>query len=158
MRENGGQYTHAAVWAAWALYDTGSPDAAFKLLREIDPSSHPAEIYKAEPYALAGDVSVNEHHYGEAGWSLYTGAAAWYYRLILEKFIGFDERGDCFSISPGITKLTGGFKLTVNRRGTTYKISARPADRNAWILDGHEVSNLFRYDKKEHVLEISVKT
>ena len=101
---------------------------------------------------------MNEHHYGEAGWSLYTGAAAWYYRLILEKFIGFDERGDCFSISPGITKLTGGFKLTVNRRGTTYKISARPADRNAWILDGHEVSNLFRYDKKEHVLEISVKT
>ena len=101
MRENGGQYTHAAVWAAWALYDTGSPDAAFKLLREIDPSSHPAEIYKAEPYALAGDVSVNEHHYGEAGWSLYTGAAAWYYRLILEKFIGFDERGGLFQYLSG---------------------------------------------------------
>ena len=158
MRENGGQYTHAAVWAAWALYDTGSPDAAFKLLREIDPSSHPADIYKAEPYALAGDVSVNESHCGEAGWSLYTGAAAWYYRLILEKFIGYDERGGCFSISPGITKLTGGFKLTVKRMDTTYKISARPADRTAWILDGQEVPNLFRYDKKEHVLEISVKT
>lgn len=158
MRENGGQYTHAAVWAAWALYELGRNDQAYRIMLNIDPSSHDPKVYLGEPYAIAGDVSTNPEHPGKAGWTLYTGAAAWYYRLILEKFVGYEENSDGFSIYPHICKSSGGFELTVDRKKTLYKINVLPSDRTEYRLDGHAAENRFKFDGKEHIVEIYVKT
>lgn len=158
MRENGGQYTHAAVWAAWALYETERYEQAYRIMMNIDPSSHDPEKYLGEPYALAGDVSANPDHPGKAGWTLYTGAAAWYYRLILEKFAGYEEHRDEFSVCPHICKSSGGFELTVNRKNTFYKINVIPSDKTEYRLDGHLSENRFEFDGKDHIIEIYVKT
>ncbi|HBL85441.1 MAG: hypothetical protein A2Y17_04545 [Clostridiales bacterium GWF2_38_85] len=91
IRENGGQYTHAAVWAALGLWRAGKKDKAVELFNALNPAircrdEKLAKAYKIEPYVLAGDIYANPQHMGRGGWSWYTGAAAWYYRALLEVF------------------------------------------------------------------------
>ena len=108
VRENGGQYTHAAVWLVWALYEADMTEEADRLLRYLLPSEHArtpedAERYLREPYVLAGDVYSGKLA-GRGGWSWYTGGAGWLYRLIKEKYYGIRVRGDGVSFSPHIPK------------------------------------------------------
>ena len=108
VRENGGQYTHAAVWLVWALYEADMTEEADRLLRYLLPSEHArtpedAERYLREPYVLAGDV-YSGRLAGRGGWSWYTGGAGWLYRLIKEKYYGIRVRGDGVSFSPHIPK------------------------------------------------------
>lgn len=89
IRENGGQYTHASVWLAKAILDFGQPERAFELISAINPlnkyeNKESAVKYRAEPYVLAGDVSYGEGIAGRAGWTHFTGSAAWFYRVILD--------------------------------------------------------------------------
>ena len=98
-RENGGQYTHAAVWGAMGLFAVGETEKGMRVLRGISPAAHtatPADIlrYKREPWALCGDVLLAPGRAGEGGWSQYTGSAAWYYRLLYEVFGGNNDGGD----------------------------------------------------------------
>ncbi len=84
VRENGGQYTHAAVWLCMAVNRLGYPDEAKRLLKLIDPALKDEDVYKNEPYYLSADVYAHPDCYGRAGWSLYTGAAGWFYRAVRE--------------------------------------------------------------------------
>jgi cyclic beta-1,2-glucan synthetase len=105
VRENGAQYTHAALWAVLATALLGDGDRAFELYQMINPLTHArtpeeAEIYKVEPYVVAADVYTAEGQLGRGGWTWYTGSASWMYRVGLEGILGFTKRGDMLYIQP----------------------------------------------------------
>ena len=104
VRENGGQYTHAAVWVMQAAALLGQGQFAAQLLRILNPILHAqdpegVERYRVEPYVLAGDVYSGAPHAGRGGWTWYTGSASWYYQAILESILGFRHRGDRITFS-----------------------------------------------------------
>jgi cyclic beta-1,2-glucan synthetase len=105
VRENGAQYTHAALWAVLATALLGDRDRAFELFQMLNPLTHartPEEVetYQVEPYVVAADVYTAEGHVGRGGWTWYTGSASWMYRVGLEGILGFKKRGDTLFIEP----------------------------------------------------------
>jgi cyclic beta-1,2-glucan synthetase len=105
VRENGAQYTHAALWAVLATALRGDRDRALELFQMLNPLTHartPAEVetYKVEPYVVAADVYTAQGHLGRGGWTWYTGSASWMYRVGLEGILGFTKRGDTLFIEP----------------------------------------------------------
>ncbi len=171
VRENGGQYTHAAVWGAMALIGAGMKTQGTEILLAINPASRRddeelAKRYKGEPYALAGDVYSAPEFPGRCGWSMYTGAAAWYYKAVLEYLLGYSEREGGFAISPRLSKLFDGFTLSMRKHGTDYQIRVIAGDKTSYKLDGkiiasknrpEVVNNSFPFDRKTHLLEITVE-
>ena len=128
IRENGGQYTHAAVWVVMALARLGSGDEATELFHMLNPINHTrtaadVERYKAEPYVIAGDVYARPPHAGRGGWSWYTGSAAWMYRAGLESMLGLRRRGATFSVDPCIPSSWPGYEITWRFQSTRYQIS-----------------------------------
>ncbi|MFI5372808.1 MAG: GH36-type glycosyl hydrolase domain-containing protein, partial [Candidatus Eisenbacteria bacterium] len=114
VRENGGQYTHAALWTVMAMAHLGSGDEAVELFHMLNPINHtrsPADVarYQVEPYVVAADVYTHPAHIGRGGWTWYTGSAAWMYRLGLESILGLRQRGRCFSVAPCVPASWGGF-------------------------------------------------
>ena len=105
VRENGGQYTHAAAWTIMALAKLGYGDEAVEVFHMINPINHTRDAagaarYAAEPYVVAGDVYAHPEHMGRGGWSWYTGSAGWLYRAGLESILGLTRRGATLSIAP----------------------------------------------------------
>ncbi len=128
VRENGGQYTHGAVWSAVAFAMLGEGDMAvelFNLLSPIHHASNPSDVqtYKVEPYAVAADVYSEPPNVGRGGWTWYTGAAGWLYRLGLEWILGFQKRGSTLRIDPCIPKEWKGFEITYRHGDTLYRIT-----------------------------------
>jgi len=144
VRENGAQYTHAALWAVLATALQGDGDRAYELYQMINPISHTqnaAEIdrYKVEPYVVAADVYTAKDHYGRGGWTWYTGSAGWMYRVALEAILGFTKRGDTLRIEPRIPAEWNGFSISYRHGGSTYDIDVRrdPArDESSVSVDG----------------------
>jgi cellobiose phosphorylase len=133
VRENGGQYTHAATWVAMAFARQGDGDKAVRLLRMLNPVEHArdendCERYRVEPYVMAGDVYSLAGNVGRGGWTWYTGAAAWTYRIWLEEILGFQRRGDNLRIKPVIPKDWAGFRLRYRFHNTTYRIAVENPD------------------------------
>jgi cellobiose phosphorylase len=128
VRENGGQYTHAAIWAAMAFARLGDNRRAWELFRMINPVNHArsaeeAAIYKVEPYVVAADVYAVPPHTGRGGWTWYTGSAAWMYRLIVESLLGLRLEVDRLHFSPCLPEDWKGFKLHYRYRETVYHIA-----------------------------------
>jgi cyclic beta-1,2-glucan synthetase len=118
LRENGGQYSHAAMWAVMALARLGQGDRAAALFALLNPVNHartPADAarYKAEPYVIAADVYSVAPHEGRAGWSWYTGTAGWMYRAGIEGIIGLTREGDTLVLDPRIPAVWPGFSVTI---------------------------------------------
>ncbi len=133
VRENGGQYTHAATWVAMAFARQGDGDKAVRLLRMLNPVEHArdekdCERYKVEPYVMPGDVYSLAGHVGRGGWTWYTGAAAWTYRVWLEEILGFQRRGDTLRFNPVIPKDWPGFRLRYRFQNTIYRITVENPD------------------------------
>jgi cyclic beta-1,2-glucan synthetase len=133
VRENGGQYTHAAVWVAMAFARRGDGDKAVQLLRMLNPVEHArdekdCDRYKVEPYVMPGDVYSLAGHVGRGGWTWYTGSAAWTYRVWLEEILGFQRRGDTFTINPVIPKDWPGFRLRYRFQNNIYRITVENPD------------------------------
>ena len=133
VRENGGQYTHAATWVALAFARQGDGDKAVRLLRMLNPVEHArdekaCERYKVEPYVMPGDVYSLAGNVGRGGWTWYTGTAAWTYRVWLEEILGFQRRGDTLTINPVIPKDWPGFRLRYRFQKTTYHITVENPD------------------------------
>ncbi|HMU61460.1 MAG TPA: glucoamylase family protein [Gemmatimonadales bacterium] len=127
VRENGGQYTHAAAWAVIAFAMQGDGDKAAELLAMLNPINHtgtPAgvERYQVEPYVLAGDVYAKAPHVGRGGWTWYSGSAGWTYRAAVEWLLGFRLRGDRLLIDPCIPAAWPGYSMTYRRGTTRYEI------------------------------------
>jgi cyclic beta-1,2-glucan synthetase len=115
IRENGGQYTHAAIWAIWGYLAQGQGDRAAELLAMINPVNHArtpedAAEYKVEPYAVAADVYAHPLHTRRGGWTWYTGSAAWLYRLGIEALLGIRRRGEWLEIDPCLPRHWPGFE------------------------------------------------
>ncbi len=127
VRENGGQYTHAAVWATMAFAALGDSARAWELLRMINPVNHAGdatavEVYKVEPYVMAADVYGESPHAGRGGWSWYTGSAGWMYRLILESLLGLQLSGELLRLTPVLPAQWPGFSLDYRYRTSHYRI------------------------------------
>ena len=127
IRENGGQYTHAALWSAWAFAELGQSETAESVFRLLNPIYHadtPAKMeqYKVEPYVVAGDVYAMAPHTGRGGWTWYTGSAAWMYRLGLEGILGIHRTGAALVIEPQIPAGWPGYEVTYRFGQATYRI------------------------------------
>jgi cellobiose phosphorylase len=136
IRENGGQYTHAALWAVMALARLGSGDEAFELFHLLNPINHArtradAERYKVEPYVVAADVSAHAEHLGRGGWSWYTGSAGWMYRTGLEEILGLKARGDHCEVAPCIPAAWPGFELVWRYGRSQYRIEVKNPERRS---------------------------
>ena len=133
VRENGGQYTHAAVWAAMAFAKAGDAARAWELFEMINPVHHASDsqkcsIYKVEPYVVAADVYAVSPHTGRGGWTWYSGAAGWMYQLILETLLGVTLDVDKLRISPCFPKEWNEFTVHYRYRKTWYHIHVHPSD------------------------------
>ena len=127
VRENGGQYTHGAIWTAMAFAALGDSERSWELLRMINPALHGASAqtiatYKVEPYVMAADVYAVAPHTGRGGWSWYTGSAGWMYRLIVESLLGLRLDADKLHFAPCVPAQWSGFNIRYRFRETIYAI------------------------------------
>jgi cyclic beta-1,2-glucan synthetase len=149
VRENGGQYTHAAIWMAMALARKGNGDRAAKLLRLLNPIEHARDaqsawLYGVEPYVVAADVYRLPGRIGQGGWSWYTGSAAWMYRAWIEEVLGLQIQGGELRVNPVIPAAWDSFSMRYRHGEAVYAIQVEnPEGRQsgvAWVeLDGQRV-------------------
>ena len=149
VRENGGQYTHAAVWVAMAFAALGDVQRAWELFTMLDPIKHadsPRAIatYLTEPYVVASDVYSLAPHTGRGGWTWYTGSAGWMLRFILESLLGLKVESDRLRIVPCLPAHWDSFQLNYRYRETLYRIKVLQRstvdDRPVLIVDGVEIA------------------
>ena len=141
IRENGGQYTHAAVWLAIALLESGEYEKGYDVIRMLNPINHSMteqekNIYLLEPYYIAADIYTNRYNYGRGGWSIYTGAAAWYYRCILESLLGIQMKDKSLFIHPRIPQEWQGYTAKLNLQDTQIDLTVKRADRSGMLVNG----------------------
>jgi cellobiose phosphorylase len=167
VRENGGQYTHAAVWTVMAFAMAGETARAWELFLLINPILHAQDSkgvarYKTEPYVIAADVYSLSPHTGRGGWTWYTGSAGWMYRLILETLLGVELNVDELRFKPNVPLAWKSFKLDYRYRETIYRITLVNSS-GAWkvppkiILDGNEQTGAalkLTDDRREHFVEV----
>ena len=137
VRENGGQYTHAALWYAYALFEKNLPDKAFEILSYLNPLSHTetaadVSLYKKEPYVIAGDVYDD----GTGGWTFYTGSAGWYFRTVTEKLLGISVKKGKMYLSPCLPSTWDGYFATCRFDGTVIDISVEVSVTRPLLVDG----------------------
>jgi cyclic beta-1,2-glucan synthetase len=127
VRENGGQYTHAAIWTVMALAQLGLGDEAMELFHMVNPINHMRssdglEQYRAEPYVVAADVYAHPMHLGRGGWTWYTGSAGWMYRAAIEGLVGLRRHGATFSVAPSIPAMWPKFSVRWQAGSASYDI------------------------------------
>jgi cellobiose phosphorylase len=149
VRENGGQYTHAAIWMVMAFAQMGDRAKTWELLQLINPIAHGATpeetaVYKAEPYVMAADVYGVEPHTGRGGWTWYTGSAGWMYQLIMESFLGLKRNGNLLCFEPCVPYDWHSFSVRYRYMDTWYNIriyqGVTPAEA-AITVDGKETKD-----------------
>jgi cellobiose phosphorylase len=155
VRENGGQYTHAAIWATMAFAMLGDRERAWELFTMLNPINHgsnPAEIerYKVEPYVMSADIYAVSPHIGRGGWTWYTGAAGWMYRLSLETLLGLRLEVDQLRIAPRIPVHWQSYKIHYRYRETVYHITIKRAGEQS-----EQVIPLVD-DHREHDVEVDI--
>jgi len=168
VRENGGQYTHAAIWAAMAFAGLGDSRRAWELLAMINPVNHAAspaaiENYRVEPYVVAADIYALSPHIGRGGWTWYTGSAGWMYRLIVESLLGLRLEVDKLRFAPCLPADWKEFKVHYRFRETVYHIAVlQTVAANAGMtvtVDGVEQNDKaipLVDDRQEHQVEVRI--
>ncbi|WP_308632657.1 GH36-type glycosyl hydrolase domain-containing protein [Massilia sp. YIM B02763] len=141
VRENGGQYTHAAIWTAMAFARLRDTERAWELLRMINPANHTGTleacaVYKAEPYVMTADIYAVAPHVGRGGWSWYTGSAGWMYRLIVESLLGVERSGERLTLAPQLPRAWPGFTLHYRYGDTPYTIAVTRSSEPGLVVDG----------------------
>ena len=167
VRENGGQYTHGAIWTALAFAKQGDAERAWALFNLLNPVNHggtPQQIatYKVEPYVVAADVYGVAPHVGRGGWTWYTGSAGWMYRLLVETLLGVNLEGDRLRLEPRLPRAWASYKIHYRYRQTVYHITIRrtAADAGSRLTvdgqaqAGHTIA--LQDDHAEHFVELTV--
>jgi cyclic beta-1,2-glucan synthetase len=167
VRENGGQYTHAAIWVAMAFARQGDGQRAVDLLRMLNPVEHTktpedARRYKGEPYVVAADVYSLEGEVGRCGWTWYTGSSGWMYRVWLEEVLGFKLQGNSLRMNPTIPPEWTEYSLSYRYHKSTYNIVVENPERVSrgllWVeLDGGRLATqylLLRDDGASHEVRV----
>jgi cellobiose phosphorylase len=149
VRENGAQYTHAALWAVLATAMAGDGERAFELFQLLNPlertrTAEGVATYRTEPYVVAADVYSAEGQVGRGGWTWYTGSASWMYRVALEAVLGFTKRGDRLRLDPRVPAAWPEFRLEYRHGSAVYEVTVeRPhvarAGAQEVVLDGRPV-------------------
>jgi cellobiose phosphorylase len=167
VRENGGQYTHAAIWTVMALAQMGDVERAWELMNFINPITHgntakAIATYRVEPYVVAADVYAVAPHVGRGGWTWYTGSASWMYRLITESLLGLQLRVDKLHIAPRVPAKWAEYKMHYRYRETFYHIAVRNRGGGTVgrvLLDGVEQPDKavpLVDDRQHHQVEIDL--
>ena len=167
VRENGGQYTHAAIWLTMAFAALGDRARAYELFSMINPLHHgdspeKIAIYKVEPYVAAADVYSIALHKGRGGWTWYTGSAGWMYQLITESLLGVVREGDHLRLAPCLPAGWGSFSIHYRFKETPYTIQFVPTQEEVMSLLVDEVAQQgdrvsLVDDGKEHTVEVRMK-
>lgn len=144
IRENGGQYTHAALWTIWALTELGDGDEAEALYQLINPISRSdtrekADVYKVEPYVISADVYGVEPHEGRGGWTWYTGSSGWMYRLGIEGILGIERAGATLRLNPCIPRTWREYQISYCYGRSLYEITVKNPAR---VCEGVEQVSL----------------
>ena len=161
VRENGGQYTHAAVWLVMAYAALGNREKTWELLKMINPLNRGSDeekinIYKVEPYVIAADVYAEPMHKGRGGWTWYTGSAGWMYQLIIESFIGLKRVGNILKFKPCLPQGWNEVKISYRYLDTVYHIQLKDEGMNNSTriiengIEKNESSITLVNDQKEH--------
>jgi cellobiose phosphorylase len=140
VRENGGQYTHAAIWAVMACARLGDASRAWELFTMINPVRHAESasqvaVYKVEPYVVSADVYASAPHAGRGGWSWYTGSAAWMYRLIIEELLGLRRNGTVLRVAPCLPEHWQDFQVDYRFGTALYRLQIRVAAAHQPVND-----------------------
>ena len=174
VRENGGQYTHGAVWTAMAFAALGDGARAWELTAMINPVNHArtsegAATYRVEPYVVAADVYAFAPHTGRGGWTWYTGSAGWMYRLVVESLLGLKLEVDRLRLAPCLPAAWNEFSLRYRYRETFYQIEVRRTKVESGkafgapsvTVDGVAQEGqlvVLANDRKEHRVEVLVES
>ena len=168
VRENGGQYTHGAIWTTMAFALMGNNERAWELFNLLNPIHHSATAkqiatYKVEPYVVAADVYAVAPHTGRGGWTWYTGSAGWMYRLLVETLLGVNREGDRLRLTPRFPKAWTTCKIHYRFRQAVYhititRLSADSTGVNQLVLDGQELAGetIPLQGDGEHFVELRV--
>ncbi|MBE0695421.1 MAG: glycosyltransferase 36 associated protein, partial [Anaerolineaceae bacterium] len=165
IRENGGQYTHAATWTAWAMARLGDGATAGKLVNLLNPvyqsdTPQKAAVYRVEPYVIAADIYSVAPYIRRGGWTWYTGSGSWMYRLGMEALLGLHKEGDVLWVDPAIPPEWDGFEITYLNGKTPYHILVRNPQHVAHgvksvRLNGAEVQGVpLMDDGGNHTVEV----
>jgi cyclic beta-1,2-glucan synthetase len=165
VRENGGQYTHAAIWTVMAFALLGDHERAWELVGLLNPINHvttpaAASVYKVEPYVIAADVYAVAPHTGRGGWTWYTGSAGWMYRLLIETLLGLNREGTQLRLIPRLPESWATCKIHYRFGRTRYHIGvSRSTDGlpSQAFLDGKEMADMaipLTDDGQEHSVEV----
>ncbi len=170
VRENGGQYTHGAIWTAMAFCLMGENERGWELFSLLNPVHHggtlpQVEIYKVEPYVVAADVYAVAPHTGRGGWTWYTGSAGWMYQLLIETLLGVHLEGDQLRLIPRMPRAWSTYKIHYRFQHTVYHITITrlapdSADTNLLSLDGQPLSGQtipLQDDRREHTVEMKLR-
>jgi cyclic beta-1,2-glucan synthetase len=140
VRENGGQYTHAAIWAVIALARLGMGDEAMELFHLINPINHmrtaeDVERYRVEPFVMAGDVYAHPMHVGRGGWTWYTGSAGWMYQCAVQALLGLKRNGETISLDPCVPTVWPEYSVEWRIASTRYRfVVSNPEYRSRGIV------------------------
>jgi cyclic beta-1,2-glucan synthetase len=163
VRENGAQYTHAAVWVVMAMAKLGRGDKAWKLFNMINPINHSnarlqCENYKVEPYVMAADVYIREPYAGRGGWSWYTGAAGWMFRVGIQSILGLQLKGEeGFTIEPNIPQWWNSYEIKYRRKNSVFNIRIiRGADKKILLNGKIQQGTIIPYLDGEHEVEVII--
>lgn len=165
VRENGGQYTHGAIWAIMAYASQGNHERAWELFSMINPINHArnqeeVNKYKVEPYVVAADVYGCEPHTGRGGWTWYTGSSAWMYRLIMESLLGLRLKTDKLGFAPCLPKDWNEIKIHYRFRETVYHITIlQNSGKKSVVVDGVEQPDNLAHlvdDRQYHEVRVSI--
>ena len=153
IRENGGQYTHGAVWLAIAAVLLGDSDRAYRLFSILNPINCTAERngalrYENEPYVMTGDISYLAPYTGKGGWSWYTGSAGWMYQGLLKYFLGLRIEGDSLFICPCVPNVFGDYSIRYRYKSSAYFIDVKPVKDKAATVEGSRIK--LKDDGLEH--------
>ncbi len=169
VRENGGQYTHGAIWTAMAFALLGKSEKAWELFTLLNPVHHggtPEQIatYKVEPYVAAADVYAVEPHTGRGGWTWYTGSAGWMYRLLVETLLGVHLENNHIRLEPRFAPGWNSYKVHYRYQQTVYHITImrvghEPDAQAGLVLDGQSLEGSaipLTNDLAEHFAELRI--
>ncbi len=158
IRENGGQYTHAAVWFCRALFRNGEKDAGETVLHLLNPlekyqNKALCEKYLTEPYYLAGDVYAAKDAEGRGGWSLYSGSAGHFYALVAEELLGIQKRDGAYTFSPNPPESWGNFRFRLHLAGAEIQVEVPKVRKGGMEIDKKPAEH-FTPDGKDHVIQL----
>ena len=148
IRENGGQYTHAAAWYIMALIKAKKYDLAYHHFQMINPVNRTldkdgVERYQVEPYVIAADIYSNPDFPARGGWTWYTGSAGWFYKVGIEELLGIKKKGNTLMIEPHLSSSNLDYSVEYQYKDASYHINVKAGKRRRIVVDGKTLKTDF---------------